>query len=171
MLLTIFWALCALAVTGLLIWAIAAGPRRLAFALAMLALSALPAAAGAFDAFITAATPGLIDLIGVGLAALIGWAANTARKRWGIEIEAKHREAPQSAILNGARLALEGKLTGASAIQLILSHVQASVPGAVIALQPSREVLENLAKAKLQEAAQVIGSDKLSEAMREALQG
>lgn len=120
---------------------------------------------------IVAAAPGLIELFGVALAALLGWAANTARKRWGIEIEAKHREALQSAILNGARMALEGNLTGQAAIRLILSHVQASVPGAVTALQPTKTVLENLAKAKLQEAAQVIGTDKLSEAMRKALAG
>lgn len=120
------------------------------------------------QSIITAAMPQLIEVLGLVLTALLAWVATRLRAKWGIDIEAKHRAALHSAILSGARLALEGKLTGASAIRLILSHVQASVPDAVIALQPPCEVLENLARAKLQEAAQVAGTDWLTEALKRA---
>ncbi|MBD9528366.1 hypothetical protein IB235_16235 [Paracoccus sp. PAR01] len=131
----------------------------------------MPATAAPLDAFITAATPSIIELLGAFLTAAIALAARTARQKWGIEIEAKHREALQSAILTGARLAIAGRLDTAAAIQLILKHVSVSVPDAVTALQPSAEVLENLARAKLQEAAQIVGTDKLTDAMRKPLAG
>lgn len=72
------------------------------------------------------------------------------------------------AIRSPPGMALAGKLDTAAAIQLILTHVSANVPDAVIALQPSTEVLENLARAKLQEAAQVVTPDRLADAQRQA---
>lgn len=120
------------------------------------------------QSIIQSAMPSLMDLLGVLLAGVIAWASNTARRRWGLAIEANHREALQSAIMTGARLALAGKLDAQAAIALILSHVQASVPDAVGALKPSTDVLTNLARAKLQEAAQVSGQAALAEALRRA---
>lgn len=101
-----------------------------------------------------------LEMLGFTLAAILAWVSKTAHRKWGLEIEARHREALQSAIMTGARLALAGKLDAEAAIRLILQHVQASVPDAVIALQPSPAVLENLARAKLQEAAQIVGIDR-----------
>ena len=124
---------------------------------------------------IVAAAPGLIELFGVALAALLGWAANTARKRWGIEIEAKHREALHSALMTGAQLALKHELTGRTAIELVLRYISSSVPGAIESLKATPEVLTDLAKAKLEQAAnekvkQVTDGaiDKLAEALKRA---
>jgi hypothetical protein len=123
-----------------------------AFALTAVTSLALPASAGTLDTLITAATPGLVEILGVVLTGLIGWAANVARQKWGIEIEVRHREALQSALLNGARLALARQLTGAAAADLIIGFVRQSVPDALAALRPSVETLEILAGAKLEEA-------------------
>lgn len=124
---------------------------------------------------IKAITPGLAELVGLALTGIIAWLANTARAKWGVEITARHREALHSALWTGAQLALERKLTGASALELIKSYVRQSVPGAIAALNPTTAVLTDLAKAKLEEAskgaAQVVGTDRLAEAMRKALAG
>ena len=120
------------------------------------------------DIIKAALLPHLLEIISILLASLIGWAANTARRKWGIDIEARHREALQSALLNGARLALERGFGGQAAVAEILKHVQISVPDAVIALDARKEVLGNLAQAKLREVAQGAGMDQLSEALKRA---
>lgn len=117
---------------------------------------------------IDAALPHLLELIGVALTGVITWAAARLRSKWGIDIEARHREALHAALMTGARLAIDRKLDLQAAVQLTIAHVTGSVPDAVARLQPSRAVLENLARAKLQEAAQVVGSDRLTEALRRA---
>ncbi len=100
---------------------------------------------------IKALEPHLMEILGLVVTAVIGWAATAARKRWGIEIEAKHREALQSAVLTGARLAMQRQMTASKAVELILGYVEASVPDALRALRPREDVLSNLARAKLQE--------------------
>ncbi|WP_017999946.1 hypothetical protein [Paracoccus sp. N5] len=124
---------------------------------------------------INAAMPHVLELLGLVLTGIIGWAAAAARRKWGIEIEAKHREALQSALLNGARLALRHELDGKAAIDLILSYIRQSVPDAIGNLGASHEVLTDLAKAKLEQVAaekvkDVTGSavDALTEALRRA---
>ena len=120
------------------------------------------------DIIKAALLPHLLEIIGILLASLIGWAANTARRKWGIDIEARHREALQSALLNGARLALERGFGGQAAVAEILKHVQISVPDAVIGLDARAEVLGNLAQAKLREVAQGAGGvQKLEVALKE----
>lgn len=121
------------------------------------------------DLIKAAVLPHLLEIINILLAGLVAWVANVARKKWGVDIEARHREALQSALLTGARLALDRKLDARAGLQLILSYVRASVPDAILALNPSAKVLEDLAQAKLQEAAQVVGDDRLLEALRQAL--
>lgn len=105
------------------------------------------------QSIIHAAAPHVLELLGLAIAGIIGWAAAAVRRKWGIEIEARHREALQSALLNAARLALRRELTGAAAINLILEYAGRSVPDAISALRPGPEVLIDLAKAKLEEAA------------------
>lgn len=100
-----------------------------------------------------AATPHLIEIAGLILTALIGWAATQASRKWGLDIEQRHRDALHTALLTGARLALSKQLTAATAIDLILSHVKQSVPDALGKLAPPRDVLENLARAKLEQVA------------------
>ena len=102
---------------------------------------------------IALAAPHILEIIGLMLAAFLARVANTARKKWGIDIEAKHLNALQSALMTGARLALSRNLTGAEARAVILGHVQLSVPDAVIGLRAGHEVLTNLAQATLSKAA------------------
>lgn len=96
--------------------------------------------------------PTILQLIGVVLAALLARAANTAQARWGIEIEARHREALHSALMSGITSALSKGLTGQAAVDAALSYTLRSVPDAMAALDPSPDVLANLATAKLREA-------------------
>lgn len=175
---TIFFllALVALTVAALMWWAIREpGSRLLAYALIALMVVPLPAAAGAIDTFIAAASPGIIDLIGLALTGIIGWAAAAARRKWGIEIEARHREAMHSALMTGAQLAMKHELTGKAAIDLVLRYIKQSVPDAIGNLKPSPDVLTDLAKAKLEQVAQAkvkeatgAAVDALSDALRKA---
>lgn len=104
------------------------------------------------NAILVAAAPHLLELVGGALAALLSWAAMAARAKWSIDIEARHREALHSALMTGARMALDRALSQASAADLAVGYARASVPGAIKALRPSPDVLVNLARAKLQEA-------------------
>ncbi len=96
--------------------------------------------------------PVILQLIGVVLAALIARAANTARARWGIEIEARHREALHSALMSGITSALSKGLAPRAAVDAAVSYTFRSVPDAIAALDPSPDVLSNLAEAKLRQA-------------------
>lgn len=175
---TIFFllALVALTVAALMWWAIREpGSRLLAYALIALMVVPLPAAAGAIDTFIAAASPGIIDLIGLALTGIIGWAAAAARRKWGIEIEARYREALHSALMTGAQLAMKNELTGKAAIDLVLRYIKQSVPDAIGSLKPSPDVLTDLAKAKIEQVAQAKAKeaagaavDALSDALRKA---
>ena len=175
---TLFFLLALVALTvAMLMWQAIRKPsaRLLAYVLIAPTVVPLPAAAGSLDAFIAAASPGIIDLIGLTLTGIIGWAAAAARRKWGIEIEARHREALQSALLTGAHLAMKHELTGKAAIDVVLGYIKQSVPDAIGSLNPSTEVLTDLAKAKLEQVAQAkvkeaagAAVDALSDALRKA---
>jgi hypothetical protein len=100
----------------------------------------------------TAILPTLLQVIASVLGLLLIWATGTMKARWGIEIEARHREALQSAIMSGIRAALTKGLSGAEAVNDALSYTERSVPDAIAALAPSPGVLVDLAQAKLREA-------------------
>lgn len=121
--------------------------------LAYLVAVPMAASAGALETLINAATPSVMDLIGVALTFIIGLAATTARQRWGLEIEEKHRDALHWALYTASQLALERRLTGTAAIDLIKDYVQRSVPDAISYLKPAPQVLTDLAQAKLADAA------------------
>lgn len=106
------------------------------------------------QSIITAASPHILELLGVLLTGIIGWAAAAARRKWGIEIEARYREALHSALLTGAQLAMKHELTGKAAIDLVLRYIKQSVPDAIGSLKPSPDVLTDLAKAKIEQVAQ-----------------
>ena len=95
--------------------------------------------------------PHLLELIAGLLTMLIAWAANTARAKWGLEIEARHRDALHSALMTGARLALDRGLSGNAAAHLAIGYAGSSVPDAMRVLKPNESVLENLARAKVAE--------------------
>lgn len=102
----------------------------------------------------TLIAPYLTDLIGAIVTALLGYAVTLLRARFGIEIDAKSREALHSALTTGALLGL-AKL-GISADKenvatLAVDYAKSSVPGALARLAPSDEVLTNLALSKVQQ--------------------
>lgn len=103
--------------------------------------------------FLTAAQPYALEVVGLALTAIIGLAANKARQKWGLDIEAKHRDALHTALMTAARLALAKQMTGAAAISLILGYVRQSVPDAMRKLNPPEAIIEGLAKSKLEQAA------------------
>ncbi|MFC3628182.1 hypothetical protein ACFOM8_01845 [Paracoccus angustae] len=102
------------------------------------------------DDLFNAAAPHLLEIAGLLLTAIIGWAANTARRKWGIDIEAKYQSDLHTALTTAARLALAKQMTGAAAIDLILDYAKRSVPDALNKLNPSQAVIENLAKSKIE---------------------
>ncbi|NEX47618.1 hypothetical protein [Pseudotabrizicola algicola] len=96
--------------------------------------------------------PMLLQLIGAVLGLFLIWAARTAKNRWGIEIEARHREALHSAIMSGIRASLSRGTVGEDAINEAILHAGSSVPDAIAALNPGAGVLVSIAEAKLREA-------------------
>ncbi|MFG6083935.1 hypothetical protein ACEUZ9_000170 [Paracoccus litorisediminis] len=155
MMLFFLLALVALAAFALFLWTLRT-PRVWPLAMMMLAVGAMPwrASAAALDTFLTAATPGLLELIGLVIAAIIAWGTKKAREKWGVEIEARYREALQSALMTGTRLALARQLTGSAAMQVILEHVRdVGAPDAVRHFDLDAGTLTNLAEAKLEQGA------------------
>ncbi|MFG6082312.1 hypothetical protein ACEUZ9_002957 [Paracoccus litorisediminis] len=141
-----------------------------------LLLPAMSASAGTFDTIIGVIAPSSVELIGAVLTACIGWLVLMLRQRFGIEIEARHREALHWALYSAAQLAIAQKLTGPAAINLIKGYVIRSVPDAMARLNPSSQVLSDLAKAKLEQVAAEKGVDrsdaavdKLAEALKRAV--
>ena len=98
------------------------------------------------------------------LAAVLTWAAAKAKAKFGIDIEARHRDALHSAIMTGVRLALANGMSKEAVVTAALDHARLSVPDAINALGAGKTVLINIAEAKMQEAA----GDALAEAMRKA---
>lgn len=105
-----------------------------------------------FNDLFSAATPVLLQAFSAILAAFLLWVANLARVRFGIEIEARHREAIHSALMSGIRAALSKGLTGQEAISAAIDHAARSTPDAILKLKPKDGVLEGIAQAKLREA-------------------
>ena len=104
----------------------------------------------------------LLPLVLQAIAAVLGLllirATSYASTRWGIEIEARHREALHSSIMSGIRAALSKGLTGKQALDAALAYTTKSVPDALEALQPTAEVLVSLAEAKLRDATAAAGA-------------
>lgn len=101
--------------------------------------------------------PFLPDLIGAAVTALVGYAVALVRAKFGIEIEARNREALHSALTTGALLGLAKLGVTASKDELAAASVEyakTSVPGALARLAPSNEVLTNLALSKVQQVTQ-----------------
>lgn len=93
----------------------------------------------------------VLPVVGAAVATGIAWVAAKANAKLGVDIEAKHREALHSAIMTGIRLALSKGHIGNAAIREAQEYAKRSVPGAIGKLKPSREILSDLAAAKLQE--------------------
>ncbi|MCG7626154.1 hypothetical protein [Epibacterium sp. Ofav1-8] len=95
--------------------------------------------------------PVALSGLSVLLTALIGSAAHTAKRRWGLDIEARHRDALHSALMSGIRAGLERGPDEAAEVLIreAVDHAKASVPDAILRLGPNDHVLQNLARSKL----------------------
>lgn len=102
--------------------------------------------------FYAAVLPLLLTAIAAFLARVLTSAAQVAKDRWGIEIEARHREALHSALMSGVTAALSRGLKGQDAIEAAVVYAQESVPDALARLRPDGDLLVSLATAKLREA-------------------
>ncbi|WP_444452581.1 hypothetical protein ACTTAI_16395 [Rhodobacter capsulatus] len=94
----------------------------------------------------------VLPIVATIVTAIIGWAAAQARARWGIEIEAKQREALHQALMTGAQLAVTrlGARATPTALEVsAIEYAQRSVPGAIAALKPRASTLHDLAAAKI----------------------
>ncbi|WP_417262610.1 hypothetical protein [Celeribacter sp.] len=105
-----------------------------------------------FSLFAEPLLPILLQGISAILGVLLIRITSTAKTRWGIEIEARHREALHAALMSGIRAALSRNMSGQAAITAAIQHALKSVPDAVAALDPEEGVLANIAEAKLREA-------------------
>lgn len=124
-------------------------------ALALIVLATVPAMAQEVDGatgLMAAVLPYIMDILAIVLMAALTWASAWAKRKFNIDIEAKHRDGLHSALMTGARLAASRQLTGQAAIALIVDYVRKSVPDALASLKPSSAVLQDLAQSKLQEA-------------------
>lgn len=85
----------------------------------------------------------VLPLATVVITALIGWIASLVRKWTGIEVEAKRRQALQSALMNGVRYAIQQLSTGGKIVDLSsdewrerlieesMDYIESSVPDAL----------------------------------------
>lgn len=103
--------------------------------------------------FWEAFAPALGMTMGTVLIALSGWGLAILQKYTGVKIEEKHMNALHSALMTGAAAAVAKKSAGASQAALqqeVVQHVIKSVPDAIKKLNPSDEVLGNLAMAAVE---------------------
>lgn len=152
---TLTLALCALAFMLLIGMPLVAALARMAVLIVIITTLALPAAASPAGDLMVALTPSLLDLAGVVLTALIGFATVRFQRWTGIQIEARHREALHSAIMTAARLAVARKLTPDAATEFASSYVRNSVPDALKQLAPSADTLDALVLSRLAQAAEL----------------
>lgn len=109
------------------------------------------------NAFLTTISSGLLPVLLQIIAAVLGVLllrlSTIAKERWGIEIEARHREALQSALMTGIKSALSRGWSGEDALKAAVEHViQRGAPDAVDYFGLSLGDLAEMAGAKLQDA-------------------
>lgn len=106
-----------------------------------------------FTQFLTAVywevLPALLEIVSVLVGIVLIRISLVLKERWGIEIEARHREALHSAIDSGIQMAIGRGLIGKDAVSAAISHAAKSVPDALARLDPAMTVLNNIAEAKL----------------------
>lgn len=101
------------------------------------------------DLIKTLLLPHLLEVVGTLLSLLIANVALTAKSRWNLEIEQKHRDALHSAVMTGLRSALQSGFTHERAVEAAVRYTQTSVPDAIGALRPDHSILKDLALSKL----------------------
>lgn len=102
-----------------------------------------------FTALAVQLAPMLMEIAALGVTILVGHLAVVARRRFGIEIEARHREALHQAIMTGLRSAVAAGYGKDKAMEAAVAYARQSTPDALRALKPSPSVLMDIAHAKL----------------------
>ncbi|MFH5773619.1 hypothetical protein ACHFJ0_05155 [Paracoccus sp. NGMCC 1.201697] len=115
-----------------------------------------------------ALTPVILEVTATVATVAITAASGYAMRKWGIEIQEKHRNALHSALMSGIEAALGRGFTGDAAVADAIEHARRSVPDALKNLKPAADVLTNLAKAKLEQATKVPAGDALAAALKQA---
>lgn len=97
--------------------------------------------------------PAILPVISTVLGVVLLRLSAVAKERWGIEIEARHREALQSALTTGVSEALSRGLTGDQAVKAAVEHVITDgAPDAVDKFELTLGKVSSMAGAKLHEA-------------------
>ena len=73
-------------------------------------------------------------------------------KKWGLEMEANHRDALQSALQNAARIALSRATGGKIAMSAGIDYVKSSVPDAISSFDLSDDRIKELLEPHIVEA-------------------
>lgn len=85
--------------------------------------------------------PHILEAVSVIVAALIARAALAFTAKTGIEVQARHREALQQAIMSGINMALSKSMAPNLAAEAAVDHAFLSVPDAITALTKSNPKL------------------------------
>lgn len=100
--------------------------------------------------------PYVIEIVSIIVAAAVAWASKKFHDLTGIEIEAKHREALQSALLNGANLIMAKYPKGGVSfdtqneqLSVAIRYVLNSVPDAVEHFKLTPDFIGEMVKAKI----------------------
>lgn len=115
-----------------------------------------------------ALTPVILEVTATVATVAITAASGYAMRKWGIEIQAKHRDALHSALMTGVNAALGRGLTGNAAVAAAIDYARQSVPDAIGNLKPPVQVITDLANSKLEEATKVPAGDALAAALKQA---
>lgn len=119
--------------------------------------------------------PIIVELLLSLVLAIIGYAFSFLPARFRLDIQQRHRDALHSALNTGVSLAIDTAQLHPSiavpdrALAEVINYVERSVPDALRKLGPSRAMLEDMARAKLQaKVDEIMGRDRLADALRQA---
>lgn len=92
--------------------------------------------------------PVMLEAISVVLMAAIVYVTNLVRKKTGLEIEARHREALHSALMTGVQSAIKDGPQAAKSqiIEEAVAYARFSVPKAIAQLGPDNFLLRKIAE-------------------------
>ena len=100
---------------------------------------------------VEALLPLVFEAVSILLALLLGWLAIQLRRRYGIQIEAVHRDALHTALMSGVSRAMELGWDRRAIADEALAYAKRSVPDAIASLRAEDDLLRDLAVAKLGE--------------------
>jgi hypothetical protein len=93
--------------------------------------------------------PHVLELVAGLLSIFFVWFWAALKRKWNLDVEARHREVLEKALITGIRSAVVRGLKKDNAVEAAMAHVRHSVPNALGKLKPDPMVLQNLAYARL----------------------